>query len=629
MEKWFVMNKRADFKAWSEKLKISQVTARMIRNRDLSTSEEATLYLNGSLGDCYSPWLLFHMREAVEIVLKAIHMGKKIRVIGDYDVDGISSAYILTKGLKELGAQADTVIPHRIHDGYGLSDQLIEEAHQDGIELIITCDNGIAAASQVDRAADLGIGVVVTDHHEVPFQEEDGKRRELLPKALAIVDPKQEKCQYPYPNICGAVVAYKFMQALTQEVGGDLWDKIGDEMLEFAALATVCDVMELKDENRIIVKEGLQRLRQHPNIGLQALAMVNRIEIEKLTVYHLGFVLGPCLNATGRLDSAIRAVELLNCQNMGEAMTLAAQLKELNDSRKNLTKQGTDWAESYIESRNIGQDQVLVIYLPKVHESLAGIIAGKIREKYNRPVLVLTRGEEEVKGSGRSVDAYSMYEELSKCKHFFTKFGGHKLAAGFSLKAFETLCQEGIIGTKVAETAAGTAAETVDKERGQEIGSDRLDDEAVVEELRRALLNNCTLSDEDFYQKVSIDMEMPITYADLSLAKELERLEPFGTGNPKPLFVQKAVHFLRGYRIGANQNFARFRVGTAGGGEQEMIYFGDLERLLDYLRSKYGKDAGEKIFVKDCDYSLTVTYQISVNTYRGRESLQFVLKNYR
>jgi single-stranded-DNA-specific exonuclease len=643
MEKWFVTAKGADFAAWSRELGITQVAARVIRNRDNKTLEEAALFLNGSLGDCYSPRLLLHMDEAVQFIHQAIEEQMRIRIIGDYDVDGIASAYILTKGLQAMGARADTVIPHRIHDGYGLSDQLIDTAYEDGIGMLITCDNGIAAHDQVSRAVALGIRVIITDHHEVPFTMEGGERREILPPAMAIVDPKQDGCSYPYPNICGAAVTYKVVQALAASRAGNVWQKIRDELLEFAALATVCDVMELRDENRILVKEGLKRLRHTKNKGLRALMMVNDLDMERLSVYHLGFVLGPCLNATGRLDSAQRALELINCEDEREAYVLAAGLKELNDSRKNLTKEGVEGAEAYIESRQIGKDPVLVIYLPQVHESLAGIIAGKIREKYNRPVLVLTRGQDEIKGSGRSVEAYSMYEELSKISGFFSKYGGHKLAAGFSLKSCEELCREGLLeqeGRICAAESNQYANVAVKKnhtcgDKSALVGDNYiieevliLREEAVVEALRQALKQSCTLSEDDFYQKVLIDMQMPLSYATMELAEELERLEPFGTGNPKPLFVQKDVHFRKGFRIGAKQTFARFRVESSEGTEQELLYFGDLEQFLRYLTEKFGDDADQKIFQGNVDYAISVTYQISINRYKGRDSLQFVMQNY-
>ena len=586
MEKWFVAAKKADFDKWAEEFHISPVLARILRNRDLEEEEQVRKFLYGTLEDCYSPWLLKDMDKAVNALIGAVDAQTAIRVIGDYDVDGICSSYILTKGLKCLGARVDTAIPHRIHDGYGLNDSLIEEAKADGIGMIVTCDNGIAAAPQIALATELGIQVIVTDHHEVPYTEEEGVRREILPLALAVVDPKQEQCSYPYKNICGGVVAYKLMLALQEKTGNKVLEDAMDELLEFAAFATVCDVMELKDENRILVKEGLKRLKNTRNLGLQALMEVNGIDTARLSAYHLGFVLGPCLNATGRLDTAKRALELLLAKTKVEAMSAARELKELNDSRKNLTLQGVEEAESFIKEQGMEQDKVMVVYLPDVHESLAGIIAGRIREKYNHPVFVLTRSEEGVKGSGRSIEAYHMYEAMTKVKHFFTKYGGHKLAAGLSMR------------------------------------------EEDVEPLRKALNESCTLAEEDFIPKVHIDVPMPLSYADEGLAGQLELLEPFGVGNPKPLFAQKELVFLSGVKMGANKSFARFRVRTPEGQTLQLVYFGDLKRFGKFLCEKYGADSEEALYAGRGDFRVSVVYQLGLNVYRGKTELQYLMQYY-
>lgn len=583
MEKWFVSAKKADFDKWAEEFGISPVLARILRNRDLTEPSEIRKFLYGTLEDCYSPWLLKDMDRAVEIIEAAIRQKHAIRVIGDYDVDGICSAYILTKGFQVLGAKVDTAIPHRIHDGYGLNDHLIEEAGQDGINLIVTCDNGIAAAPQIELAASMGMDVVVTDHHEVPFVEESGVRRELLPPAFAVVDPKRGDCPYPFKGICGAVVAYKLIQALTERTKVE---ELPEELLEFVAFATVCDVMELRDENRIVVKEGLRRLRRTSNSGLKALMEVNNMDPEKLTAYHLGFVLGPCLNATGRLDTARRALELLQSTTKAEAMSAARELKDLNDSRKTLTLRGVEEAEKYIKEHHIGEDDVMLIYLPDVHESLAGIIAGRIREKYNHPVFILTRGEEGVKGSGRSIEAYHMYESMTRVRQYFIKFGGHKLAAGLSMK------------------------------------------EEDIELLRQALNKDSGLSPKDFVKRVHIDVPMPLTYADEKLAGELSMLEPFGVGNPKPLFAQKDLRFLAGFKMGATQNFARFKVRTPDGKEMQLVYFGSLEQFGMLLQKKYGADSEERLYAGKGDFTMSVAYQLGLNTYRGRTELQFIMQNY-
>lgn len=595
MGNWYVAAKKADFDKWGREFHISPVLARIIRNRDLTEGTQVRQFLYGTLEDCHSSWLLKDMDKAVEVLLDALGQDKTIRVIGDYDVDGICSAYILTKGLKCLGAKVDTAIPHRIRDGYGLNDHLIEMAKEDGVELIITCDNGIAAASQIELAASLGIDVIVTDHHEVPYVTEDGvesSRRELLPPALAVVDPKRADCNYPFKGICGGVVAYKFMQAVLDRVQIDpekVAETLADtmeELLEFAAFATVCDVMELKDENRIIVKEGLKRMRNSRNLGLTALMEVNGLDPSKLSAYHLGFVLGPCLNATGRLDTAKRALELLQSDTKMEAMNAAKELTELNNSRKNLTLLGVEQAENYIKEHHMEDDKVLVVYLPEVHESLAGIIAGRIREHYNRPTFILTKGEEGVKGSGRSIDNYHMFDAMTRVQQLFTKYGGHKLAAGLSME------------------------------------------EENVGRLREELNGNCHLTEEDFVPKVHIDVPMPLAYANEKLAEELELLEPFGVGNPKPLFAQKDLIFLSGFKMGVNQTSARFRVRTPEGGTEQMVMFRNLELFEEFLDEKYGAGSAERLYGGDGDFAVSVVYQLGLNTYRGKTEKQLIIQHY-
>lgn len=591
MEKWYVAAKRADFNKWAEEFGISPVLARILRNRELTEEAEIRKFLWGTLQDCYSPWLLKDMDKAVELILEAVAEGCHIRVIGDYDVDGICSSYILTKGLQLVGAKADTAIPHRIHDGYGLNEHLIEEARADGVGMIVTCDNGIAAAPQIELADSYGIRVIVTDHHEVPFRLEknaDGEevRREQLPPALAVIDPKQEQCGYPFPGICGGVVAYKLIGAIREKTGNAQLGEAMEELLEFAALATVCDVMELKDENRILVREGLKRMKNSRNPGLRALMEVNQIEPARLNAYHLGFVIGPCLNATGRLDTAERGLELLQSRTKVEAMSAARELKELNDSRKNLTLKGVEEAESYIAEHGTTKDKVMIIFLPEVHESLAGIIAGRIRERYNHPVFILTRGEEGVKGSGRSIEGYHMYDAMTGVKQYFTKFGGHAMAAGLSMK------------------------------------------EEDIESLRRDINAECTLEEEDFAVRVHIDVPMPLDYGTEELADELELLEPFGVGNPKPLFAQKELLFLSGVRMGANRTCARYMVRTPDGAVRQLVYFGDLERFGAFLDEKYGTGSGEALYAGGVQLKLSVVYQLGKNTYRGQTQLQYIMQNY-
>ncbi len=587
MEKWFVAAKKADFDAWSKKFNITPVTARIIRNRDIFSEEEVEKFLNGTFLDMYPPEMMLDMEDAAAIIEEQIKMGSKIRVIGDYDVDGISASHILTKGLRSLGADVDTVIPHRIKDGYGLNEQLIEEAFDDGIRTIVTCDNGIAATPQIAMAVEKKMTVVVTDHHEVPFQEENGSREEILPPAAAVVDPKRQECTYPYKNICGAVVAYKLVELLFRRAGMEPEEKqaLLDEFIQMAAVATVCDVMDLLDENRIIVKEGLKRLHKNPCMGLKALMEVNGIEPGKLSAYHLGFVIGPCLNATGRLDTARRALELLESVDRRSAVPIAGELKEMNDIRKAMTLTGLNQAIAYVEENHMEEDKVLVVYLPDCHESLAGIIAGRIREKYGKPSFVLTKGEEGVKGSGRSIESYHMYEAMSACKELFTKFGGHKMAAGLSM-----------------------AEENVPK-------------------FREALNTNCHLAEEDFVAKVHIDVPMPLAYANRNLAEELQVLEPFGTANPRPLFACKNVRFLRGRKMGKNGSFARYQV-EQDGRNYEVVYFGALDKFHAFLEEKFGCGAVEALYAGRGGFELSITYQLGMNSYLGKTEVQIVMQNY-
>lgn len=600
MSKWMVAAKRADFDAIAERYRISPVLARIIRNRDVVGDEDIDKFLNGTRADLYAPGLLKDMDRAVEILLRKIAEGKQIRIIGDYDIDGICSTYILYRGLTACGARVDTAIPHRIHDGYGLNEHLIQEAHDAGIDTVLTCDNGIAAFEQVAYANELGMTVVVTDHHEVPYDDIGGVRWYRVPRAAAVVDPKQEGCRYPFPGICGAVVAYKLVLALLAEKGNTKWREVmetelGLELLEFAAFATVGDVMELRDENRIIVKSGLELMADTRNIGLKALMQATKTDPAHIRPYTVGFVLGPCLNATGRLDTAANALELFQTQDAGRAAVLAGDLKAMNDSRKELTLKGVDEAVARIENSELKRDRVLVVYLPEVHESLAGIIAGRIREKYGKPAFVLTGAEDGVKGSGRSIEAYHMYDELTKCSDLFTKYGGHKLAAGLSLA------------------------------------------EEHVDELRRRLNENCMLTDEDFEEKVLIDVPMPMAYAGFDFVAELGRLEPFGNGNPKPQFAQKNVRFLSGRVLGANRNVGKYTVADEDGRKYELIYFGDMEAFHAYITQKYGAGALDRLYRTGAGEAsgarpepvvLSVVYYPDVNEYRGNVSLQMVMKYY-
>lgn len=569
MEKWVVTAKKADFRNIGERFGIDPVIARLIRNRDVIGEEAIQQYLNGTVNEIPSPWLMKDMDRTVTILGQKIQELKKIRIIGDYDIDGVTSTFILLKGLRRLGAQADTYIPDRVADGYGIHEHLIQKAHEDGIDTIVTCDNGIAAASEIALAKELGITVVVTDHHEIPYRETAEGREYILPPADVILNPKQRDCTYPNKNICGAVVAFKLVWALYEKFGAAETEIL--DFLEFAAIATVGDVMELQGENRILVKEGLRRLPNTKNIGLRELIRANGLENGRITAYHIGFVLGPCINASGRLDTAARSLSLLQAESQEEAAKLAGDLTALNQSRKALTEKGKEEAIHLVETTSIKDDSVLVIYLPDCHESLAGIIAGRIREKYHKPSFVLTQGEYCVKGSGRSIETYSMFEELVKCEDLLEQFGGHPMAAGLSVK----------------------------KEN--------------VEALRRRLNDNCTLTDEDLMPKIVIDVPMPVSYISRELISQISLLEPFGKGNTKPLFAQKNLRVLSGRVFGKNQNVAKLRLADGEGNSMDAVYFGEAGEFLDFAQK---------------EESISVTYYPEINRYQGRENVQIVIQNY-
>lgn len=569
MEKWMVYNKKADFQKIGSEFGIDPVIARLIRNRDIQDMKEIRSYLYGTLAEIPSPWKMKDMERAVQILQKKITQKKKIRIIGDYDIDGVTATCILLKGLKRLNANVDTYIPDRVKDGYGMHEQLIDKALEDGIDTILTCDNGIAAAAEIEYAKKEGLTVIVTDHHDIPFRDTEDGRIWIIPKADAVVNPKQNDCLYPNKNICGAVVAWKLIWALYERLGIDS-DEIWD-FLELAAIATVGDVMDLQGENRIIVKEGLKKLSSTSFEGLKALICVNNLEGAEITAYHVGFVIGPCINASGRLDTAARSLELLLADNMEDAMKLADDLYDLNQSRKAMTEQGKEQAIQSIEENNLGKDRVLVVYLPDCHESLAGIIAGRIREAYNKPVFVLTKGADGVKGSGRSIEAYSMYEELVKCSDLLTQFGGHPMAAGLSME------------------------------------------EKNVELFRRRLNDKCTLTEQDLIPQIMIDVPMPISYLSKKLTEQLKVLEPFGKGNSKPLFAQKNLRAV-GIRVfGRNRNVAKMLLIDENGIKMDAVYFGEAQEFVDFVQAHD---------------TISVTYYPEINVFQGRENLQVVIKNY-
>lgn len=573
MEKWFVTMKKADFNGIAEKYQISPIIARLMRNRDVIGDEAINFYLNGTVEDLYDGLLMKDMDRAVDILKEKIEEGKKIRVIGDYDIDGVNATYILQQGLAGLGADVDTDIPDRIKDGYGLNQMLIDRALEDDVDTIITCDNGIAAMNEIAYGKENGMTIVVTDHHEVPYLEENGEKRYLLPPADAVVDPHRADCGYPFKGLCGAAVAYKLVEVLYRVSGksDQEVEYLQESLMENVAIATIGDVMDLVGENRVFVKKGLELLKTTKNEGLHALMQCTGVDTANLNTYHIGFVIGPCINAGGRLDTAKRALELLNASNRREAVTLAADLKELNDSRKEMTEEGVEEAVRQIESSSWKDDQVLVVYLPECHESIAGIIAGRIKERYYRPTFVLTRGETGVKGSGRSIEAYDMFAEMNRCRELFAKFGGHKLAAGLSLE------------------------------------------EENVEVFRKRINELADLTEEDLQMKVSIDMRLPFPYINEELIHELKILEPFGKGNGKPLFAESKLRVIQPRIFGKNRNVLKCRLEDQQGNQMEAVYFGEVEECLQQMEKKQ---------------IMSFTYYPSINEYMGRRTIQLTIVNY-
>lgn len=586
-ERWFVTAKKADFQAIGAKFGIDQVTARIIRNREIIGDEAIGEYLSCSPQQLHDPHLLKDAEKGAGIIAQKIADGKKIRVIGDYDIDGVNASYILITGLRMCSARADTVIPDRVHDGYGINCGMIQKALEDGVDTIITCDNGISAASEIAFAKESGLTVIITDHHEVPFSlQENGEKIYRIPPADAVVNPKQEDCAYPFSGLCGAAVAWKFIQVLYERMGID--PERSFEMIAHAAFATVGDVMDLIGENRTIVKLGLDAVHKTENPGLLALIQQNHLEKEQIRSWHFGFVLGPCINASGRLDTAKRSLQLLLETSLDQASGLARELVELNDRRKSLTVQGFEEAKRLIETSGIANDKVMVVYLPQCHESLAGIIAGRIRELYHRPVFVLTDAEDGgVKGSGRSIEAYSMYEEMTACSHLMTKFGGHAMAAGLSM------------------------------------------DKELVETFRKELNSHSNLTTEDFIEKIHIDVPMPLYYIRTELIREFECLEPHGKGNEKPVFAVQNVHPLRANVVGRNKNVLKLVLEDGAGGSLDAVYFGDIEAFFAFVREKYSSQQVDALMHgAPQQIRFSITYDPVIDTYLGQEKVQVIIRHY-
>lgn len=586
MENWVLLRKGANFQHISEKFHISPRVASLIRNRDVIGDDAIEKYLNGTIADLYDGMLMKDMDKAVAVLGEKIKENAKIRIIGDYDIDGIQSTYILLEGFRMLGADVDSDIPDRMKDGYGLNRNLIDRALEADVDTIITCDNGIAAAEEIAYAKSMGMTIVVTDHHEVPYTEIGAGRRYILPEADAVVDPKQEDCTYPFKGLCGAAVAYKLVEALMEAMGKDAED--ADYLMENVAIATIGDVMDLVDENRIFVKQGLDMLKRTENLGLKALMGCTGVNVDKLSPYHIGFVIGPCMNASGRMDTAKRALELLEAKKVAEADLLAGDLKALNDSRKDMTAQAVEEAFIQVENSELKDADVLVVYLPECHESLAGIVAGRIREKYYRPVFVLTKGAEGLKGSGRSIETWHMYEGLNRVKHLLSKFGGHKMAAGLSMP------------------------------------------EENLEQFRKEINEKSGITPEDLNEKIAIDMQLPFECVNEKFIGELAVLEPFGKGNARPVFAERQVQVESARILGKNKNVLKLQVKDLHGTRMDAMYFGDVNTFVEYVREKFGDIACECL-LRGHGHGIVMafTYYPDINEYQGVRTPQIVIQNYK
>jgi single-stranded-DNA-specific exonuclease len=585
LENWVIKNIKADFEQIIKKCDISEVLARCLINRGLENPTDINSFLHPSLDKLYSPFLLKDMEKACDILQEKIKTGKRIRIIGDYDADGVVATYILYRTLRMLEAQVDYEIPDRINDGYGMNIRIVEEAQENGIDTLLTCDNGIVAMDEIKRAKELGMTIIVTDHHNL---HETDNNIVMLPDADAIINPKQPDCNYPFSGLCGAAIAYKLMLALLSRYELSNKSDYEEELISYAAIATVCDVMELIDENRIIVKHGLLLLQNTKNIGLLALMDLCKIDKEQLSAFHLGFIIGPCLNASGRLDTAKKGLRLLLAETKSEALELARELRTLNEERKDMTAEYVEKAVMKIEEGDILKDKILVIYLPNCHESIAGIIAGRLRERYHRPALVLTDSLDCIKGSGRSIDNYNMIEELTKSRELMIKVGGHPMAAGLSLSLEN------------------------------------------IEPLRRALNENPPLTEEMLLPKVTIDILLPLGYLSQEVVNELMLLEPFGNGNNKPLFAEKDLSIKSLLVVGKKSNGIKLRVKNLYGKEMDALYFGDVDGFFKYITDTYGSNEAQRLKTgRGSKTKLTITYYPKINEYKGHKSIQLMIQNYR
>jgi single-stranded-DNA-specific exonuclease len=587
LEKWFIKNKVADYKKIAKDFKISEFLSKLLVNRDITDYNLIDSFISSSLDRLHDPSLMKDLLKGADIIRDKIINKRKIRIVGDYDVDGVISIYLLYTGIKKCGGNVDYVIPSRINDGYGINNEIVREAEKDGIDTIITCDNGIAAIEQIKLAKELGLTVIVTDHHDLPFVvDEAGEKKYLSTEADAVINPKQKDCNYPFKGLCGAAVVFKLIQELYLIFELPLESTYC--LMEYAAIATICDVVDLIDENRIIVKKGLELLNNTENIGLKALIKETGIEDKEIGVYHIGFIIGPSINASGRLDSALKALELLLSNDLDHANLLAKELRELNEERKQMTIDGVEKIINIIENSEIKKDKILVIYEPEIHESIAGIIAGRIKEKYNRPTIILTQGKDGVKGSGRSIEEYNMFEEISECKDLLLKFGGHPMAAGLSLE------------------------------------------ETNISQFRKKLNENTSLTDDDLISRIYIDMQLPLEYISFKLIDELKLLEPFGKGNNKPIFGEKNLKINRGFVLGANKNVLKLILENENRKIIEGIFFGDIMTFENRVNEIYGNGELDKIYKGiGNNIKLDILFYPSVNEYNGNTNLQVTIQNYR
>ena len=586
-ERWFIKNRKADYKTMSLKYGISELMSKLIINRDIFEDEIIKSYVTPEFNKLHNPREMKDLELAVNILKEKIITNKKIRIIGDYDVDGVISVYMLYTALKKCNANVDYEIPDRIKDGYGINEKIIKEAKDDGVDTILTCDNGISAIDQIKYAKELGLTVIVTDHHDIPFvEDENNKKIFLRSDADAILNPKQKDCNYKFKSLCGAGVAFKLIEVLYEEFNIDKEECY--KLIEFLAIATVCDVVDLIDENRIFVKKGLEKINNTTNLGLGELIRENEIQDKTISVYHLGFIIGPCINASGRLDNAKKGLRLLLADEEDEAVHLAKELVKLNAERKDMTMKGVEDAIEIIEGTEIINDKVLVVYLPHIHESLAGIIAGRIRERYNAPTLILTNGEEFAKGSGRSIEEYNMFEKLLECKELLEKFGGHPMAAGLSIK------------------------------------------EENIDKLREKLNENSMLKDEDLIKKIKIDCVLPLDQINFRVIEDLEKLEPFGKGNEKALFGIKDVNVIKAQILGKNRNVLKLKLKSNSDKIFDGIYFGDIEEFEQTVCDKYNSEELSKLYDGIFnDVKLDFVFYPNINEYNGNVSIQIVIQNYR